>query len=281
MAGRNEISTGIGLRHVRVALRDTDSIIALPSGWAHNAVYNGLQVGGALALTVTIPDPNRVQAQGDDRAYHTFNLPPTETPTGELRVSKTAMDVIALLTGTKVFGASPVRKIGLATDQQGLEPAIVLWGSRQAIDSDGDSAYFGNQIWQTYIFLNALAAPKPAAMEDQNVGEVTYAVSANDSAVDEQGVSFAVLTHGFTKAPYVMITTLGKFMLDAFTGDGSTADFTLSQATLHSGGQVVVAVNGVVKTVTTHYTVSGNVITFTGGNIPAHESKVIVEYEYD
>jgi len=276
---RNEISTGIGLRHVRVALRDTDARIDVPAGQAVGAAYNGLRVSGALALTVTLPDPNRVPARGDDRVYYTFSLPPTESPTGELRVSKTNMDVMAMLTDTKVWGTSPVRKIGMATDKQGLEPNCILWGSRQAIDSDPDSALFGQQVWQTYIFLNALAVPKPAAMEDQNVGEVTYAVTGNDNTVDELGVQFSVGTNGFTRSPYVMVVTVGRFMLDAFVGDGSEDEFELSQGELYAGGVLVVAVNGVELTLTTDYTVADNVVTFVAP--PADGAKIVVEYEYE
>ena len=280
MASRNEITTGIGLRMVRVALREDDNMIDVPAGTAVGTAYNGIRIGGAVALTVTIPEPNRVIARGDDRAYHTFQLPPTETPSGELRVSKTAMDVIAMLTGVIVFGTSPQRKIGVGTDVQGEEPAVVMWGSRQAIDSDQASSYFGQQVWQTYVLLNALATPSPAAMEDQAVGELTYAVSANDSGVDELGTTFVSGTHGFTKAPYIMIVTLGKYMLDAFMGDAAQVAFTLSQATVDTNGALVVAVDGVVQTITTDYTVSSNVVTFEAGSTPAASAKIIIEYEY-
>ncbi|MFA5222211.1 MAG: hypothetical protein WC391_07990 [Methanoregula sp.] len=254
-------------------------MVLVEPGTVIGVAYNGLQIGGALALSVTIPAPNRVIARGDDRAYHTFQLPPTEKPTGELRVSKTAMNVIAMLTGVNIFGTSPVRKIGVGTDKAGEEPAVIMWGSRQAIDSDENSLLFGQQIWQTYIFLNALATPAPAAMEDQAVGELTYSVAANDSGVDELGLAFTSLVHGFTKAPYIMVTTVGKYMLDAFIGDNIEDTFTLSQATLHSGSPVEVYVNGVAKTSPGDYTVSGNVVTF--GAPPAAAAKIMVEYEYD
>jgi len=253
----NQVTTGIGLRRVRVAERDTDGTIAVPDTVSAGEAYEGLPVGGALALTISIPDPQRITARGDDRSYYTFQLPPTESPTGELRVSKTSSDVIALLTGTKVFGESPVRKIGLATDRQGNEPAVLLWGMRQAIDSEDGSPTFGQQVWQTYILLNALATPRPAAMEDATVGEVTYSIAANDASVDEFGASFSVDTHGFTKAPYIMVVSQGKFGLDAFKGDGSTTDFTLSHAsTWRSTGVTRVYVDGTAKEVTADYTIS-------------------------
>lgn len=207
-----EVSTGIGLRNVRVALRDADTgIIALPNG--ETDLYEGLQISGALALTLTIPDPQRVTARGDDRAYHTFNLPPTENPTGELRVSKSDAAVLALLSGTKVYGSPTGRKVGFGTDKIGLEPNVVLWGCREAIDSEEGSITFGQRVWQTYILLNAQVTVKPATMEDSAIGEITFSVVANNSAYDELGNAFSENTHGFTKAPYIMVVTPGQFRM--------------------------------------------------------------------
>lgn len=277
MATAQLVSTGIGLRHVRVALRDDDGVIAVPAAQSMGVAYRGLHVTGATALTVTIPDPQRVPARGDDRTYHTFQLPPTDSPSGELRVSKTNLDVIAMLTATERFGSPPMRKIGLGTDAQGEEPALVLWGSREAIDSEEGSASFGTQIWQTYIFLHALASVRPATMEDSAVGEVIYAVAGNDGTVDELGSAFSSAVHGFTKGPLIIIQSRYKFMLDAFVGDAVYKSFALSETPV-SGGVLNVAVEGTVQELTTDYTVASNIVTFVSA--PGDGEKIIVEYEY-
>ena len=82
---QNEVSTGIGLRHVRVALRDTDGAIKVPTGTPHDEAYPGLQIEGALGLSIALPEAQRITARGDDRAYYTFILPPTEVPQAHLR----------------------------------------------------------------------------------------------------------------------------------------------------------------------------------------------------
>lgn len=270
-------TTGIGLRHVRVAVRDADGTPQVPTGTAAGTAYPGLRISGAQALTVTIPEPQRVTARGDDRTYHTFQLAPTDSPSGELRVSKLDTAVIALLSSTKEWGQSPVRKSGVATDKQGLESAVFMWGSRQAIDSDEDSAYFGRQVWQTYLFLNALVAIRPAAMEDQAVGEVTYSIAANDSTVDEFGTQFSEATNGFTRCPFLIFMTDGQYMIDTFVGDNSETEFTLSQTPM-TDAIVTVAVDGVVKTVTSDYTITDGVVTLLV--TPATGAKIVVEYEY-
>lgn len=274
---QNEVTTGIGLRHVRVALRDTDGTIKVPSGTAFNTAYRGLRISGALGFTITIPDPQRVTARGDDRAYHTFVLPPTETPTGDLRVSKTNMEVIALLTGTIAFGSPTTKKVGLATDEQGDEPAIVLWGCRQGIDSEEGSAYFGQQVWQTYIILNGMATLKPSPMADAAVSEFSYSLVANDATKDNLGVTFSTGVHGFTKASYLLIVSKHKYMLDAFKGDGTHKAFNLSETPSTSPTSVVsVTVAGVENTAWSRTT---TVLTFDA--VPASAAKILVEYEYD
>jgi len=271
---RNEVSTGIGLRHVRVAERDTDGTIKVPSGTAHNVAYSGLRIEGANALALAIPAPQRVSAQGDDRVYHTFTLPPTEVASGDLRVSKTNMNVIALISGVKVFESPTMRAVGFGTDKQGLEPAVVLWGCRQAIDSEGGSAYFGQQVWQTYYCPNAELNVQPASMENAAVGEVVYNVTCNDATKGHLGETFTTLLNGFTKAQYLMIVTLNHLMIDAFTGDAVHRAFTLSQ-TPSTGSVERCTVNGVINTAYTRVTTT---VTFT--TAPAASAKILFCYEY-
>lgn len=178
----NEISTGIGLRHVWVIARDA------------GGGYTGtpIRIQGALTMNVTLPEPRRVNARGDDITYYTFSLAPEENPTGELRVTKGDLDVIALVSGVTAGGTPPDHRIALATDLQGLEPNVILWASRKAVDTEEGSADFGDQIWQCYVLLNAILVARPATMEDSAVGEWVYSVVANASACDEDGVAFAV-----------------------------------------------------------------------------------------
>ncbi len=277
---QNEVSTGIGLRHVRVALRDTDGTILIPSGTPFNEAYPGLQISGALGLAIAVPEPQRITARGDDRAYYTFVLPPTEVPTGNLRVSKINIDVVALLTGTNNFGSGTMKKVAFATDEQGDEPEIVLWGMQRGIDSLPGSVTFGQKVWRTYIFLNALATVQPSPMEDSAVGEFVYSLVANDATVDENGHTFTSGHEGFTAASFIMVVSLGKFMLDAFEGDAVHRSFNLSQ-TPRTAAIITVYEDGVQATVTTDYTVTAGVLEFVGGNIPTNGAKIMVEYEYD
>ena len=272
---QNEVSTGIGLRMVRVALRDTDGAIKMAGSPAAGVAYDGLQIDGALALTLTVPEPQRVTARGDDLPYWTFQLAPTENPSAELRVSKTNLDVIAMVTATKAFGSTKARRIGLATDKQGNEDSLILWGSREAVDSEEGSSTFGQKCWQTYLLLSCEAAVRPASLEDAAVGEFVYSISTSPVTLDEFGVTFSSTVNGFTKTPVLLIVTKYKYWMDAFEGDGIETEFTLTQgAYLQTDSFIQVYVDGVIVA----YTETDGVVTL---DVPDDGAKVIIEYDYE
>jgi len=273
MADR-DIATGIGLRRVRVAERDTDGMIKVPTAQATATAYAGRRISGANALTITIPEPQRVPARGDDRVYKTFLLPPTEGVTGELRTSKSDFPVIELLEGTSIYGSGDVRKVGHATDKQGEENDVILWGQREGINSDPDSANFGQTMWITYILLCAKASVLPPTMEQDAVGETRYTIACNDATVDECGVTFTETLNGFTKAPYVEVHSQNKFWIDAWKGDGTVTEFNMSQTPL--AGTTYVWVDGTPTSVT----VDEAAKTITFASAPSDGAKIIAEYEY-
>lgn len=272
---RNVVSTGIGLRRVQVFKRDTDGLPYVPDTVSAGEAWAGVRISGALALTLNTPDPQRVTARGDDLAYHTFVLPPTELPTGELRVSKTNLEALALLTSTKMWSSSYVRQVGLATDKQGNEDPVIIWGSQQGVDSEEGSETFGQTLWRTYIILNALPTARPGSQEDSAISEFAYSITANMSTVDQLGQTFTIDTNGFTKAPYLEVVTIDKFWMDVFKGDGNETQFTLTQAAYVSDNDpIMVAVDGTL----TSFSESNGVITISPA--PSDGAKIVVVYTY-
>lgn len=279
MAETNKYSPSVGLRYVRVALRDTDGTIDVPAAQAVATGYNGLRAHKAVALTATIPEPNRVVAQGDDRVYHTFMLPPEEGVSGELRTTVFDTDLVALITDTNAWGSSPIRKVGLATDKQGEEPSCIAWGSSMAVDVDPATGVKVN-AWQTYIFLDAKFSPMAPPRERASVGEMRYAMVANDSLTDEKGTSFNTTINGFTQSPFVVVITRGKFGMCAWVGNASATVFNLpsGEYPLYSGSTPEVWVNGVRQT--SGVTVDANAGTVTFSAAPANGAKIVALYEY-
>ncbi|MDD5220385.1 MAG: hypothetical protein PHV11_07455 [Candidatus Bipolaricaulis sp.] len=280
MVTRNSITAGVGLRHVRVALRSSTGTPLVPAGTAAGTAYAGIQLSGATRLTVTPPDYRRVNAEGDDTVFNTFVLPPNEKPTGELVTTQLPMEAIALLSSTKMYGSNPVRKLGVATDQVGYEDAVMLWAVRRAIDAESGT-YLGQQVWQMYLFLNAIMQFKPPTFENAQVGEATYAIVGNDSSVDEGGAAFTAGVNGFTKAPLIISTWKDFPWLDCFLGDGAETEHTLTHGatgSISTTDKKFVWVNSVLLA-DDEYAIDGDgVMTL---DTPAGDGKyVVVEYSY-
>ena len=274
--------TSVGLRWVRMAQRDTDGTPKIPSTVAAGVMYPGTQISAAQALTITPPEPQRIPARGDDVRFYTFQLPPTEGPTGELRVAKEDHGVISLLTDTNQFGSPTLTKIGLATSKLGYEPSIMLWGMNEAIDSDIASAYFGTQVWNTYLLLNSLAHARPSSKEDSTIGLTTYNLILNDSTVDEFGHAFTDAVEGFTRSPWISATSRYKFWLECAMGDSSPVTaFELTHVPV-TNGAIFVFVNNVqlIKGAGGgKFQISGNDLSL-GTGLGATD-KVVVEYEWE
>ena len=64
------------------------------------------------------------------------------------------------------------------------------------------------------------------------------------------------------------------------TGNGSTNSFAISFPFL-SNNEIDVTVSGVLKTITTHYTITGSTLTFTSGNTPANGTAIKFQRDTD
>lgn len=241
------ISTGIGLRHIRVGLRDADTgIMSMPDDHVVGTVYPGLHLSGAATLTLTPPEPERVQARGDDRVYHTFHLPPTEGWTAELTCTKQDLPAIALLTGALQWSETGLFEgIAMGTDLEGQEPDVILWGQRMGADTDPESDTFGATIWEAFELMCAKVTPMPASKEQSAVGEHRYAITLQQVNRRITGEEFTLVDHGCTKATFFpFVAQTGKAFFDFDLGDAAEDEFVLTH-TPTSATDILVFVAGV------------------------------------
>jgi hypothetical protein len=274
-----ELLTGIGLRRVHVAQRDDDGTITVLGSPAAGTAYNGTRALKSRALTVTLAEPQRVTAQGDDTAYHTFQEAPSDTPTGELRTQISDINLIELITSVTDFGSGNNRQIMLGTDKVGQEDPMIVWGSQKAIDTEAGGGK--TRHWRTMIFLNAILSARPPTMELAQIGEFIWSMAGNTSATDQWGRTMTEVAHGCTEASIVEVHTRYKFMMDAFEGDAAETDFTLSQGanTIYATATspVHIWVDGVEDTAPTIS--AAGLVAFAIAPIAA--AKIIIQYEYD
>lgn len=271
-----DITTGIGLRMVYVAVKDVDGTILVPTGVTVGVATRGTKAEGAQALSVDIPDPRQVNVRGDDITFYTWSLPPEDQPTGELRVAKWQLPLMAEVSDVKVFGAVGQPTLAMATNEQGEEPPMYLVGSRRAVNvAEGDAA-FGTTYWQTYILPNATLVVKPGPAEDGNPTEVRFMAVCNKATVDPLGIPLTAATNGCTSASIFLLVTANKPMICAFLGDATETAFVMPNTIVT--GSARVAVDGVLKTITTDYTVAGATVTFVAA--PALGAKIMILAEY-
>ena len=242
-----KIITGIGLRHIRVGLRNAeDGIMTLESGHVVGAVWPGIQLSGASTLTLTPPEPERVTARGDDRVYHTFHLPPTEGWTGELVCSKLDLPAVELITGVIQWGeAALFEGLAMGTDKEGNEPDLIIWGQRKAVDTEPGSGTFGAEVWEVFEICSAKVTPMPPNKEQSAVGETRYAVTLQQVSKRITGETFTVVDHGCTKAVlFPVISKPGKAFYDFDEGDAVETAYVLTH-TPTSATDIYVYVAGV------------------------------------
>ena len=275
---QHKASTGVGLRQVFVALRDDDGTFEVQGSPAVGVAYQGVRAYKSRALTLNIPEPQRITARGDDRNYYTFNEAPTEVPSGELRSQVFDIDITALLTTTVDYGSGDRRQILLASDKMGEELPAMLYGNQKAVDSSPDSSTYGLRIWRTFFVLNALASLRPPGAEDSAINENIWALTCNSSSQDQYGRTMTSGIHGCTEAAYAIIHSRYKYAYEVFTGDGSETEFTVAQganAKFETGTSPVRCfVDGVLTSCTMD---AAGIVTIAAA---ADGAKVVVEYEY-
>ena len=79
------------------------------------------------------------------------------------------------------------------------------------------------------------------------------------------------------RRPVISITSVSYKVIQPATGDASTVAFTLDDTPM--SGTLTVYKNGVLQTVTTHYTLSGAVVTFVSA--PALDDKLVFKYSIE
>jgi len=243
-----EKTTGIGLRHIRIGLRDdTDGTMARPSA-THvvGTPYPGIQLSGAATFTINAPEPERVPARGDDQVYYTFHLPPTEGWTGELTCTKQDLPAIALITGTVQWGeAALFEGVAMGSNKEGAEPDLCMWGQRRGVDTDPGSATYGSEIWEAWEIGSCKLTPMPASKEQSAVGEHRYAITMQKVATRITGEPYTEADHGCTKAAvFPIVSKPGKVFYDFDEGDAVTLIYTLTHLPV-SATDIYVYVDGV------------------------------------
>lgn len=236
--------------------------------------YEGSQIVGMQTFNVTLPDYRRISHQGDDRVLQVDFLPPTEQATAEINVSEENLANLAIMTSTLVRTIGEAKLLGLATSEQGNEPDLGLLMYQQAVSGTG------TRVWRSFMIPRGRLSPRPSGF-NENPSQHNIQVAMNVSSAHLWGETFVQGTDGFEEAQVLIMHTQYKPNICAFIGDNSTTAFSLPTAKPAVSTDKIhgVWVDGVKKTLTTHYTVTTTAITFL--TAPADGATIVVLYEFN
>jgi hypothetical protein len=256
----------IGLRYAVVYALDANGRPAA----VNTTVYEGLEIKGPKAFTLTLPDPRQISHMGNDRVLAVDILPPTEPTRGELRASVNDFAVHALLTGTSVITLGEATEIAHNTDKQGSEPQVGLLLYQMSL-SVGD----GLRHYRCFVIPLAVCIPKPQGMSE-NPEDVTYIVNPTLSNERLWGAQLVLATDGITEASIFEYMCEGKPKLVAFKADGTEDEFLFpTGAPAKSTAKISVFKNGVLMSA--GITKATTKVTFTSA--PTLNDNITVFYE--
>lgn len=234
-----------------------------------STAYEGFELIGPKAFTLTIPEQNKVTHYGRDRVLGTQYFPAREGVTARLTVDGDEIDVQAALSGVLDYDIADAHMMSGATDQQGNEPDVGVLLVQAALDA---STRLGHRKF--YIVPASKAIYTPASM-DENAAEVAYALTVNPSTKHLWGTALDALTEGASEAGYDQGDTRYRPNIVAFKGNGSTTVFLLPTDKPAVGTSSMKAwKDGVLQSptlATTQITLSP---------APASGTKIVLFYEY-
>jgi len=271
MATPSGISSGVGFRNAKIFMLDANGYPAATGTTA----YTGTRISGARALTINMVEPRRINYLGDDGVIDIDQLPALEADGGELRAGKMNFILDAILTGQKQFSVGEATLMLSGTEKRGFEPQVGLMGYRQAKETDPDSSYYGQRVWQ-FVIMPKVQLIRRFGGWTENPEENMYTLVPAKVSKHLWGTSFAEVTEGALLSQMVWGKSFYKPQIVTFKGDNTVTEFlfpTTVQAV--NTNKITVWKNGTAITSGLTKAVTG--VTFTAA--PASGDMVVVLYE--
>lgn len=236
--------------------------------------YEGLEVDGARTFDLTPAEGSYLVNIGNGRLRDTIYRAPREASRAELRVGYSQLDVIAALSGVKVYELAEAKMVGRLTNVQGSEPDTALLLTQSGHDENGLTRYL------SYLIPKGKCIPIDAPF-NENALEIRYTVTISNTKKEVWGESYTTVRHGFTETGYIDMITEQVPKIIAWKANGYDSNYffpsgkaPVSVAKMsvwdfatgieYTGGTITKSVNGV---------------TFAAP--PAAGKILVVKYEYD
>lgn len=238
-----------------------------------------LRMEGVKTWPHTVTEPETVTVTGDDGLLSQYQFEPIEFPSFvvEFGTRDLTLEALAQSTSTYDIGDSTV---GIVQPVEPTYPDMIFIVQSQAKSRASGSKNAAS--WETLLIPNAQMVPLSRdSFAERSAGTIRYRVTTNASDTFPWGEALTEGNQGCTEAAAFVITSENRIHMHRYSGDGATAAFNLDYTPVeNSSDKIHVYVDGTVQVYTTDYTVSGTVVTFATGSIPAAGEKIIVWFEY-
>ena len=207
--------------------------------------YSGVNIVGAKALTLTIPDARMITHVGNDSALQVDFLPPTTAVSGSMDIADEDQAVYSILTGNKsvTLGESLVQ--GIASSNQGYETQVALLVFQQSLSNTGA------RNWRWVLCPKTLIYPHPGGFDD-NPAVHKFQLAPSVVTAHLWETAFAAATEGFTRAQALLGQSHYMPSIVAWLSTTSNTAFALpALEPAVSVTKMVVWVDGVLTTMAT------------------------------
>lgn len=187
--------------------------------------YEGLEVDGARTFDLTPAEGTYLVNVGNGRLRDTIYRAPREASRAELRVGYSQLDVVAALSGVKVYEIAEAKAIGRLTNLQGSEPDVALLLTQKGHDENGLTRYL------SYVIPKGKCIPISSPF-NENALEVRYTVTISNTKKEIWGETYTVLKHGFTENGYLEMVTVGIPKIVAWKANGYDENFSFPEGKL-------------------------------------------------
>lgn len=214
---------------------------------------------GARTLPVNIPETETLTVSGDDQPLVQFQFDAEDLASGVLQMALRDASFEALIQGTAVESLAG-GSFGVYQPDNPSPPDMVLVAQRQS--KKWATGVRGVKAWEVTIIPKATVAPLYTTIEQRTFQPYQYKYTSSKADTKPWGATFTELLNGAQQGAAIVADSDYPIYIVAFQGNGSQVNFTLPFAPVSPSGNMAVFVGQLQKYITTHWTVSGNTLSF-------------------
>lgn len=211
---------------------------------------------GAQTVPLSPSEAETITVLGDDEPLTQFSFDPADLPSGVLQTAVADLGLEAKAQGTQVETLGDFT-IGVR-QPTGSTPATLCMGfQRQAKDWTPGALGVAKRksVWAPSVELRPRG---PSDITQRQHSPEQWNIITSKSDRKPWGATFTAGENGTTSAALVPINSSYIVQLHCFVGDNSETDFYLPHVAVGTADTLKVFIDGVLQTVTTHYTVTTN-----------------------